>query len=320
MEPGESVRIYRRGSHGCTGGLALVVAVFATALCAQEEEPILWGDRPIENAVVGRDLAFRLRAETQASDDQNDLIDEDPRYAQYPSRIYSTEAKAIHVSRLSLVGTYEYWENKQDLDVFRAGGTLSLPFLKTWRTDLRYLYYDQQNYPDIQYYYGGVGGYLGPVFTFTQYRYSAKERSTDGNQAYQYLSWTPDRSLRLGAYGAYYRRLDDYTSWYVKGFLHKLFLDDRTGLRLEAQRYKTNADYDFQEYRAYVYQRVWIRWLLRAGYRYYRDDEGVDSHAGSFKVKCYLLARLACHAEYIWFDQNEGANINMLLAGVNVVF
>lgn len=300
--------------------MALALSLCATPICAQQEEPLLWDSRPIENAVVGRDLAFRVRAEAQASDDQTDLIDQDPRYAQYPSRIYATEVKAIHSSRLSLAGTYEYWDNKQDLDVFRAGGTLSLPFLQTWRTDLKYLYYDQNGYPDLQYYYAGVGGSLGQVFTFTQYRYSTQQRSTDGNQVYQYLSWTPERSLRLGTYGAYYRTLDDYTSWYVKGFIDKLFWDDRSSVRLEALRYKTNADYDYQEYRAYVYQRVWTRWLLRPGYRYYRDDDGVDSHSCSFRVKCYLLASLACHVEYAWYYQNEGSNINMLLAGASWLF
>ncbi len=286
---------------------------------AQEEEQMLWGDRPIENAVVGRDLAFRLRGEAQTSDDQHDLIDTDPRYAQYPSRLYSTEMKALHASRLSLAGTYEYWENKQELDIFRAGGTLSVPLGSTWRADLRYLYYDQDAAPDRQYYYGSVGGPLGPFYTKTQYRYSTRERSTDGNQVYQYLSWAPYRSLRLGAQGAYYRALDDYCSWYVKGFLHQLFWDDRTGIRLEAQRYKTNADYDFQEYRAYLYQRLGTRWLLRPGYRYYRDDQGVDSHAGSVKVKCYLSARLACHAEYVRFYQNDGADIDLLLAGASLL-
>jgi hypothetical protein len=301
-------------------GLALALLAAALPVCAQQEEPVLLGGRPLENAIAGRDLALRLRAEAQLSDDQTDLIDIDPRYAQYPSQIYATEAKLFHSSRLSLAGNYEYWQNKDNLDVYRAGGTLSIPFLQTWRTDLKYLYYDQKNYPDLQYYSAGVGGSIGQVFTFTQYRYSMAQRSTDGNQVYQYLSWLPDRSLRLGGYGAYYRRVeDDYTSWYIKGFIHKLFWEDRTGVRLEAQRYKTNADYDFQEYRAYVYQRLWTRWLVRPGYRYYRDDDGVDSHSCSFKVKCYIMANLACHAEYAWFYQNEGPNINMVLGGLNLI-
>jgi hypothetical protein len=96
--------------------LIIAFAGLAGSVLAQDTDEALFEGAPRENAVVGHDLALRLRFEAQVTEDSDELIDTDVAYARYPSRMYASEAKLFQSSRATMSASYAAWENDQDMD------------------------------------------------------------------------------------------------------------------------------------------------------------------------------------------------------------
>ena len=80
---------------------ATLAAALAQAGRAAEDEA-LSGELPLENRLVGRDFAARLRVESLFTEDREDLIDENIEFARSPKRIYASELKLFCTNRATV--------------------------------------------------------------------------------------------------------------------------------------------------------------------------------------------------------------------------
>ncbi len=292
-------------------------------LTAQYEDELEADSQPVENSVAGRDLALRLRAEMQTTEDDSELVDHDISYARFPTTMYDGEAGLFQASGVSFIWSRSIWQNQQDLDSDRWSVKLGLPLPAGWKLSLKHRFTDDAGSAPWDQYYAGLGKTLAcGVYTYSQYRFSRSDGRTLGNQAYQYLSWKANNRIRISADGscAWYEGPPDTTAWHGRLFTTVFLVEDRTSLRTEGMLYRHSGGTDYEEYKAYLYQKLWSSTLLRLGYRYYTDDEGFSSQALSIKARHYFSPGLSAHVGYRYYMPDEGPNLNTIFAGMGVIF
>jgi hypothetical protein len=294
----------------------------AASVLAQDDEILASGGKPLENQIVDRELAVRLRLEARGTQDSEGLVDEAPALRFSPQQMYAGELKLFHSSRATLAGSYEYWLNDQDMQDRRLGAALGVPLGESWIARVRFFNLDQTDVGTYRFYYAGAGGMLGKVYSFSQYRYETPATgSTNLHQVYQYFSFTAGNRFRGGAKGAY--EIDDAgarRSWYTGGFGSLALLQDWTTLRYEGLVGEYTGFRHYQEHRVYLYQRVGSRLLVRPEYRYYRDNQDVDSNAYGIKLIYYFSPAVDFHVGYRRYTQSEGAGLNTVMAGLGIIF
>jgi hypothetical protein len=287
----------------------------------------MFGGNFLENYVVERDLALRLRAAVQFTEDDDELIDEDPEYSAFPTRLYSTEAKLFHNSRTTLSGRWALWENQQDLSIRRwtVRARRPLPWSTrdaashfTLKTTFREGVDDDE---DRQYLYAGIDRSIGDeLYGFVQYRHKSEGGTTHSGQLFEYLSWRPTSRFLLGEQVAVTRNEGNEPGpWYVRLFTTVFLIKDTTSLRFELQHYDSSGDRTYQQYNAYAYQRLWGNGLLRLNYRLYDDNQGLLSHAYGAKLKYYFSERIDAYLGYRYYDHSEGADFDTIHGGLGVL-
>jgi hypothetical protein len=296
-----------------------------------EEEAVMEGEF-LENVIVERDWALRMRGEISLTEDEHELIDDDIAYARFPDRIYATEVKALQRGGSSVAASYARWRNRQDLDAQRWSWKMRVPLRGTAFTDVDYIppylslsyrYYEgDDDLPDRHYWYAGLDrSFRSGVYALLQYRLAAEDGGLAGHQLYEYLSWKISQRFRVGEQAAVSRSegTDDLGPWYARLSATAFLVRDWTSLRLDAQHYDTGVDLEYQEYNTYLYQRIGGRSFLRLNYRHYRDSNELTSGAWGLKLKHYFTARLAAHAGYRFYDHSDAADFDTVFAGVHLL-
>lgn len=304
--------------------MAAIFCCLTTAVrtAAQEEDETLVEGVPLENAVVGRALAVRLRAEMQFTEDDDDIIDQNINYKRFPAKMYAGEIKLFQKDRFTFGVADEVWKNAQDLSVDRWGWNTRVPLGKIWRMTLKYKRWDEQDGPDKNYHYAGLSRFVGKkIYSYTQYRHTTEGGDEIGHQLSQYISWNPEKRLRMGGQGAFSRESDSsgMKPWYARLFTTIFLIEDLTSLRLEAQHYESAADLTYEEYTSYLYQKLGSQSLLRLDCRYYHDNSDLTSYAWGIKAKRYFSPRVSAHIGYRWYDHSEGTDFDTVFAGASVL-
>lgn len=296
--------------------LAAVLSV-TTAVSAQDEDEVLVDGRPIENAVVGRNLALRIRGEVQATEENEDIIDEDVQYGRFPSRLYAAEAKLYQADRLSVAVSLDRWENQQGVDASRIGWSLRTPLTGATSLTLTYRRREADDVTTKHYAYVAIGHYLSKsLYSYSRARYTTQPDAPDTYQISEYLTWSPHKRFRLGGQAAaMHEEDDDLTAWYARIFSTYFLVEDQTSLRLEARHYDSVDIVEFQDYKAFLYQRVANASFIRFGYRFYDDSDGLSSQAYGVKVRHFFSPNLAAHVGYRRYDHSDGPDMDTLLAG-----
>lgn len=298
---------------------------------AQDAEGLTDGEA-IENTIVGRDIALRIRMETVFSEDDNGLIDEDIEYARFPTAINSAEAKIFQNDGASLSTTYSLWQNHQNLDHNRWSWKARVPIQTSDFLDVteqppyfsfmyRYMAGDT-NSPDRQYLTLGYDQYpVNSLYVAVQYRAGMDEGQFSGHQVSEYLSWKISDIYRIGEMGAVSKNMntDDVTPWFGQVFGTVFLVKDWTAVRIDARHYQVTDELSYQDYNAYLYQRAGSNTLLRLNYRHYMDSEGFMSDAVGLKVKHYFSPSFAVHVGYRYYNHAKGANIITYYAGLNLI-
>ncbi len=319
----------QRYAETCLRSTVIAGVLLAAFLCgvmtafAQDEDDAMFGDVPLENAIVGHNLAVRIRGEILFSEDDESLLDDDIAYERFPSEIYDMEVRVFQTDGLSIAATHSRWENEQGLDMRRSGMTVRAPWGDKTKFTWRYSRLSKQSDdPDRDYTYAGVSRKLGErLYSYTQYRNTSEDGSAPVHQFSQYASWTAARRFRMGGKGALSVDGEDSKTgaWYVDAFASAYVWEDRTSLRLSHRHYDTRENLDFDEFKCFLYHRLWNRVLLRADYRFYRDSGGSESHAYGAKIKHYISPRAAMHAGYRFYDHKIGADLDSLFAGISLL-
>ena len=300
---------------------------------AQADDELYVGDLPLQNAIVNRDIAVRLRAEIQLSEDNDEVIEDDPNYARFPTRLYSTEAKLFMSDRSAFKMSYMIWENDQNLlsrdvltdlrvplsvmDIYAS--TPSLSFLS-----LKFRHRETQGTDEtFDYAYLGWDKTFGNGwYTFLHYRLGRNSIGDVSHQGYEYVTYKPTERLRLGELAAITKTegSEDVGPWYVRLFASFFLIEDKTSVRLDGRYYESPPDFAFQDYNAYLYHKLGARSFVRLNYRYYADNDDLSSHAYGAKFKHYLSPRTAGHVGYRFYDHSEGTDFDTAYAGVQLLF
>jgi hypothetical protein len=307
-------------------------------LRAQDSDEMLFGGMPLENAAVDHDFALRLRLETQMTEDDDDVVETDPQYARFPTRMYSGEAKVFQSNRATYGVTYSQWENKQDLDV------------RSWAWKIRYpIAVEPQMIYDT--YDTGVGSFLSlqyrtqeddqtngtrslsyysvaadrffenGIYAFLQYRHTIEDGHGSGHQLSEYANWKLSNRLKIGEQAAVSSQedADNLTPWYARVFGTYFLAEDWTSMRVEARHYEAGGDFRYQEYKAYFYQKIGSRSLVRLSYRYYTDNDDMSSNAYGIKLKHYVSPRFSVHFGYRYYDHRMGTDLDTFYSGLNLL-
>jgi hypothetical protein len=295
----------------------------ATATRAQEDYEIVYEGIPLENAIVDRNLALRLRGEVQLTDDDDELVEEDINYARFPTRLYSCEAKVFQADRKSFGLTYSFWENDQGMDISRWYWDLRvpLPHDQSAHVTFKYRTQEREEFSDRDYYYVGLGkSFENGVYAFLRYRHTVDDDHPYGHQVYGYLSWNPTSRFRAGTQAGLSDNDDaDRGPWYVDVFTTLFLRPERTSLRMIVRHYESGRNLEYRDYNVFLYQKLGKRSLLRLSYRYYDDTGDLSAQAGGIKWKHYFSTRFAAHAGYRYYDHSEGANFDTLFAGFSLL-
>ena len=107
--------------------------------------------------------------------------------------------------------------------------------------------------------------------------------------------------------------------WYADLFGSVYLVEETTSLSGKVRYYDTAGDLEYQEYNLYLYQRLGNRSLVRLGYRFYRDNQDLDSHAVGIKLKRYFTPRFSAHIGYRYYDHSIGPNFDTALAGFGLL-
>lgn len=310
-----------------TGFVVCLVLAAALRSVAQVEESAMFGGDFLENIIVERDLALRLRAAVQLTEDDDELIEDDIEYAAYPSRLYSTEARLFHNSRSTMSARWALWQNDQDLNMRRWTVKARRPLTSSLTDGASYLTLKASfregvdASDDRTSLYLGVDRSIGDEFyAYLQYRHRSEDGESPTGQLYQYVSWRPTSRFRFGEQAAMSRREGGENGpWYVQLFTTVFLVKDTTALRFTVQHYDSSGRRKYQEYNAYAYQRLGTRSLLRLNYRLYDDNQGLSSHAYGAKLKRYFTERMDAHLGYRYYDHSEGADFDTVYAGLGVL-
>ncbi|MFC1499177.1 hypothetical protein ACFLS1_12015 [Verrucomicrobiota bacterium] len=312
-------------------GRFLILFIFfmmlAQGLYAQDEsESLLVGGRPLENVIVDRDLAFRLRAELRLTDD-DDVIDDDVNYSRFPSRMYSSSAAVFQDNGLKVSATYSLWENNQDMETHRWGWGVRVPLNNTFKMYVKYNEVKEKQkddeLEDLKKHYSYIAGSFsrGSFYNYTQYRYRTEANNANSHQIYEYVSWRFKNSLLLGGYAAISKELERDDSWYVSVFstipIIKKF---GTYLRVKSLHYEYSSDLQWEKYEVFLYQKILGQSLLRLGYRFYQDSDDLFSNGYGIKLKHYFSPKFSTHIGYRFYDHSEDVDLDTAYTGFSLLF
>ena len=299
-------------------------------VCAQDEASGL-GDESLETGIISKDLPLRLRGEVQFTESNLSLIDSDVNYARFPSRMYTSEIKLLQTSGSSATAAYSRWQNSQGLDSnlwwwklrfpleissdFRDV-TESPPFLmvSSWQQG------GDSNSPTINYWYLGIDkATVNGIYSFVQYRNTTTDSDSTGHQLFEYVSWKVSDRVRVGEQAAASKDAGSgyLTPWYAGVFTTVFLVKNLTSLRMDGLYYDSDA-LNFQQYDAYLYQRVSASSFVRLSYRYYSDSNDLYSGAAGIMLKYYFSARASAHIGYRLYDHSEDASFNTFFGGFNI--
>jgi hypothetical protein len=302
--------------------IMVVCLLGAWSLYAQESEEVSVSGVPIENSIAGKDVAFRLRLETQFTEDSDDIIDIDPAYKAYPSRMYAGEARVFRKDKLSFGASYETWENEQGLDVDFFGWFLSIPVTETQRVSAKLKRFRTAGSADRDYFHAGIGGYIGKIYSFANYRLMLQDGAGNSeHQISEYLSWSPVKSFRIGTQLSVSESDQGGPEpWQAMLFSTVWLVEDWTSLRCEYQHYEYIDDRSFDEYKAYLYQRIGSQTLVRLGCRYYEDSSDLSSWAPDIRIKYFFSPGFSTHAGYREYTHSEDVQLESFTAGMELIF
>jgi hypothetical protein len=295
---------------------------------AQADEESMGGGDFIENTIVGRPLALRVRAESQITEDNDELISDDPNYARFPTRLYTAETKLFSRDRSTASLSYSRWESDQDRTVAQWAGKTWLPLTaagaqRESHVTLGFRMRDEEDSADNRdYLYVGIDRSSGGgLYSYLQYRHTSSDSESVGHELYEYVSWRPTGKLRIGEQASVSRNdgMDDLGPWYVSLFSTVFLRPEQTSLRAEARYYDSGSDLTYQRYNVYLYQRIGDRSFVRLGYRFYDDSEGLNSNAYGLKFKRYFSSRVAAHLGYRYYDHSEGVDFDTFYGGIEVL-
>ncbi|MBN1669882.1 MAG: hypothetical protein JXR37_02540 [Kiritimatiellae bacterium] len=303
---------------------------------AQMGEDVLFGGVPLENAIVGRAWALRLRAETQLTADDDEVVEEDVRYAQFPSQMFSSEARLFLEDRSSARARYAMWHNEQDLDAREWSFRVRLPLsvVDVYATSLDEADYltlrfrrreggtpDGENVPREYWYAGYDKSFHESLYLSLQYRLMTERGETLGHQLAEYASWMlPSERIVLGQQAAVSSDQDNELGpWYVRVFGTAWLVEELTSLRLQAQHYDTRAALTYQEYVAHLYQRLGGRTFVRLGCRYYTDSDDFSSQAWGLKIQEYFSPAVAGHVGYRAYAHSDDTTFDTFYAGIELL-
>jgi hypothetical protein len=287
---------------------------------SQEHEDILIDGRPLENSIAGRDWAYRSRLEVQSTNDSHELLEEDAFFRRFPATMYSAEVAAFHASSFTVRAHSEYIQSDQGFNTRRMGMSTSIPLPHVTRLRLKLSETRPEEGSSTQYLYAGVSRSLTPtVYAYSRYRHTIRERATAGQQAYQFLSWTPTRALYLTLNGAH-SWTDPYRSWYARATATTLLLQESVALRLEVEHDGSTARPHSQQYQISLYRRLLQRSWASLSYRFYEDNAGFHSQTYGLKFRHFFSPRLSGHVGYRHHDHNSIPSLDTVLGGISVVF
>lgn len=315
------------------GFVALCILPGAPVVLAQDDEASADGEY-LENTIVGRKIAVRLRAEIQLTEDDADLIQDDANYVRYPSEIYTAEAKVFQSTGLTASGGYSTWRNPQDMDTVRWNWKVRVPLASSSSdfedfTDvpphLGFTYRTEEGTeerPDTHYWYMNFDDTVPDydLYYQVQFRHAGQGGESIGHQVYEYARWRPSKRFRLGEQAAVTdSKTRDFTSWYAKLFAAYFIVPDRTAVRLDGRYAQNSETLDAQEYNAFLYQTLGAKALVRLNYRFYMDSDDFNSHAGGLKLKYFFTDRVSAHIAYRRYAQSEEANFDTVYAGFQIL-
>lgn len=311
--------------------LGVLLTWGAAAVCpAQEDEDSLLGGNFLENEIVGRPWALRLREYVQFTDEDNDLLATDSSYARFPNAMYVSEMKLFQGDRSTYSVSYAKWQNDQGLDSSIWAWKAWLP-LYTEPGELDYhltlkargQQWGEADTPDASSWYVGVDrSSAGGLYGYLQGRLVITDGHTAGQELYEYLSWKPTSKFRLGEQASASRldgESEDSRPWWAGVFGTVFLIPEQTSLRLDARRYDLDDDLTFQRYVAQLYQRIGRRSLLRLSTRLYRDSRELSSEAYSFKFAHHFTARFSAHAGYRRYSHSESLSLNTFFGGIELL-
>lgn len=311
-------------------GVVSLLLLLLTKTGSAQDQSALEGES-VENSIVGRNLVLRLRGEVQLTDSEMSLIDNDVNYARFPSRIYTEEAKLIQGDGSSFTAAHSDWRNSQGLDSTLWSWKIRFPLQSSDFRDVTesppYLFVSDWNQsgeggsPDINYWYLGVDKTtVKHVYMFFQYRIETDEGKFTGHQLYEYVTWKASQRLQLGEQLAISKDMDsdNVKPWYGGLFTTIFLAKDVTSLRMDGLYY--DSDYiNYQQYDAYLYQKISLSSFFRLSYRYYRDSSDLYSNSEGIMFKRYFTPRISAHIGYRFYNHSEDANLDTFFGGFNIL-
>lgn len=237
--------------------------------------------------------------------------------------MFAGEAKVSQANKLYFTTSYESWNNPQDLQASLLGWTILSPVTETQKFIVKYKKWKIQDASDRNYFYAGINGFLGKVYSSLLYRYAttAGDQRSGEHQLSEYLSWAPSKRLRFGTQVAVSKSEEsNLDPWYARFFNTIFLVEDWTSVRTEYQHYKYVTDNSFDEVKTHLYQRIGSKSLVRVGIRYCKTNTDITSLSPDIKLKHYFSPRFSSHVGYRYYRHNEGADFNTYVVGMGLVF
>jgi hypothetical protein len=311
-------------------GIICCLLLLARTVCAQDQSAL--EGESLDNSILGgRNLVLRLRGEVQFTDSEMSLVDTDPNYARFPSKLYTGEAKLEQNDGSSFTTAHSIWRNSQGLDSELWSWKIRFPLQSSDFRDVTesppYLFVSDWNQsgegtsPNINYWYLGVDkSTANHVYMFFQYRAETDDGTFEGHQLYEYVTWKASQRVQIGEQLAISKDVnsDNLTPWYGGVFSTIFLAKDVTSLRMDGLYYDSNS-LNYQQYDAYLYQKLGLSSFFRLSYRYYHDSSDLTSNSEGLMLKRYFSARFSAHIGYRFYNHSEDANLNTFFGGFNVL-
>jgi len=309
----------------------LSFAFVSDSFC-QEDEDLRIGGKPLENSITGNGIALRVRGEFQMTDDDADLIDSDINYIRFPSRMFDGDVKMFQSDGFSTALDYSYWSNEQDLNTTRYGFMAKAPFGTNATFFAKYRIQDGgEILPNYTFYYLGFSkNYDNGFYSSTQYRYKYYEQSmlssspgsqSIGHQISEYVSYAKPKSYRIGAQVAISNEelYGGLVPWFGRLAGTKYLFSGGSSVRLEGQYYQATEDLSLTDLKASYYHKLGRKIYTRIGYRYYKDNSGLEADSYSAMLKYFFSTKLQVHSGYRLYQHSTGDNMNTVYMGFSLL-
>ncbi|MBA4388592.1 MAG: hypothetical protein C0404_11460 [Verrucomicrobia bacterium] len=320
--------------------IVLALCLSSTMVRAQESDLLTIDGVPVENAVVDRDVAVRLRAEVQLTEDRQDLINDDINYARFPSSIYWGEIKFFQSDMASVSASYSSWKNRQGMNEGQYSWYARIPVTKTETTvydkfeggsasylNFSYTRRQDDNTNDLvssrDYWSAGFEkNFDSGVYASLLYRISRADGEISNHQLTEYVSWRYSDRLRIGedAAASIDTETGDAGPWYARLFGVYFLVENKTSLRMDVRYFKIpGSELDYKEVNSYLYQRLGSSTFVRLNYRFYHDNQGFESSAYGVKLQHYFSSRIAAHVAYRYYDHSEDTVFDTYYGGLEIL-